>query len=96
MDLYRNILYNLDYSLLELRHVVRHVHTKSKQKIMKHMVGTYMNKKAGSCTADLTICPEATEESPFSSYSDHLQGENIKKKPFYFKASPDPSHVYSS
>lgn len=38
---------------------------------MKHMVGTYMNKKAGSCTADLTICPEATEESPFSSYSDH-------------------------
>jgi hypothetical protein len=29
---------------------------------------TYMYNKTGSCTAYLTICPEAAEDGPFSSF----------------------------
>lgn len=34
-----------------------------------HVPCTYMHNKPGSCTADLTICPEATKCSPFHSYN---------------------------
>lgn len=41
---------------------------------------TYMYNKTGSCTAYLTICPEATEDCPFRSFKSWGKGISTLSK----------------